>query len=259
VRDLIQPYALQLLDLLSGGLPPATALGLAAASFTASFITVALGIGGGALLLAIMANLVPPVALIPVHGVIQFGSNVFRAGMLIRHVHWPGVTAFAMGAVLGVALGGGLVVNLPAAVVQIGVGGFVIWSVLARPPAWLSRWSAVTGMISSFLTMFFGATGVFVANYTKSLRLPRREHVATHAVMMTLQHLLKTLTFGTLGFAFGPWLGFIGMMIACGFAGTLAGKLLLERLSDLHFKRALDAVLILISLRLIWNGLRALL
>jgi len=259
VRELIQPYVLHLLDLLSGGLPPVTVLGLAAASFLGSFITVALGIGGGALLLAIMANLVPPVALIPVHGVIQFGSNVFRAGVLIRHVHWPGFAAFSLGAVIGVSLGGAVAVNLPAAVVQIGVGGFVIWSVLGRPPRWLSRWSALTGMISSFLTMFFGATGVFVANYTKSLSLPRREHVATHAVMMTLQHVLKTLTFGTLGFAFGPWLGFIGMMIACGLAGTLTGKLLLDRLTDHNFKRALDAVLVLISLRLVWNGLRALL
>ena len=215
--------------------------------------------GGGALLLAIMANLVPPVALIPVHGVIQFGSNVFRAGVLIRHVHWPGFAAFSLGAVIGVSLGGAVAVNLPAAAVQIGVGGFVIWSVLGRPPRWLSRWSVLTGMISSFLTMFFGATGVFVANYTKSLSLPRREHVATHAVMMTLQHVLKTLTFGALGFAFGPWLGFIVMMIACGLAGTLTGKLLLDRLSDHNFKRALDAVLVLISLRLVWNGLRALL
>nr|WP_249139129.1 TSUP family transporter [Actibacterium sp. MT2.3-13A] len=256
---MIQPSAAHLLELVSGGLPPVTALGLAAASFIASFITVALGIGGGALLLAIMANLVPPVALIPVHGVIQLGSNLFRAGVLIRHVHWPGFAAFAGGAALGVAIGGSVVVNLPAAFVQIGVGGFVIWSVLGRSPAWLSRWSALTGMISSFLTMFFGATGVFVANYTKSLRLPRREHVATHAVMMTLQHMLKTLTFGTLGFAFGPWIGFMVLMVACGFAGTLAGKLLLDRLSDHNFKRALDAVLILISLRLVWTGARQLL
>lgn len=259
MEELTQPFVAQLFDLLSGGLAPVTVLGLAGASFLSSFITVALGIGGGALLLAIMANLVPPVALIPVHGVIQFGSNLFRASMLIRYAHWPGFAAFATGAVIGVALGGSVVVNLPPALVQIGVGCFVIWSVLGRPPAWLSRWSALTGMISSFLTMFFGATGVFVANYTKSLRLPRREHVATHAVMMTLQHVLKTLTFGTLGFAFGPWLGFIGMMVACGFAGTLVGKLLLERLSDHHFKRALNAVLILISLRLVWTGLRALL
>ncbi|SMX51261.1 sulfite exporter TauE/SafE family protein [Actibacterium lipolyticum] len=240
------------------GLEPAVAVTLALVSFASSFITVALGIGGGAILLAIMASLIPPAALIPVHGVIQFGSNVFRAGVLIRHVHWPPLAAFAVGSVLGVAVGGVLVVNLPPAFVQIGVGCFVIWSVLMRPPVWLSRLPLITGGLSSFLTMFFGATGVFVANFTKSLNLPRQEHVATHAVLMTLQHVLKTIAFGTLGFAFGPWLGFILMMIVCGVVGTLTGRMLLMRISDHGFKRALDVILILISLRLIWAGARAL-
>jgi hypothetical protein len=40
---------------------------------------VAFGIGGGAALLAVMASLVPPAALIPVHGVVQVGSNLGRA------------------------------------------------------------------------------------------------------------------------------------------------------------------------------------
>jgi uncharacterized membrane protein YfcA len=242
---------------LSGGLEAPVALALLATSFAGSFITVALGIGGGALLLAVMANLMPPAALIPVHGVVQLGSNALRAGVLWRHVHWPPFAAFALGTLAGVALGGAVVVRLPGPVVQAGVGAFVIWSVLARPPAWLARFPAVTGLVSAFLTMFFGATGVFVANFTKSLRLPRQAHVATHAVLMTLQHGLKIAAFGLLGFAYGPWAGFILAMIAAGFLGTLAGRHVLLRISDRGFRRALDVVLILVSLRLIWNALAA--
>jgi uncharacterized protein len=52
------------------GVTPLVALFLLVASFGASFITVAFGIGGGAALLALMASLVPPAALIPVHGVV---------------------------------------------------------------------------------------------------------------------------------------------------------------------------------------------
>ena len=240
---------------LFNGLEPTVGIFLAVMSFVSSFITVALGIGGGGLLLAVMANLVPPLALIPVHGAIQFGSNFFRAAILIRHTYWKPFAAFALGTVIGVILGGSVVVNLPPALVQIGVGLFVIWSVLARPPKWLAGWPWLTGLISSFLSMFFGATGLFVANFTKSLQLPRQRHVATHAVFMTLQHVAKTIAFGALGFAFAPWAGFMLMMIACGFLGTVAGRLLLERMSDHNFKRALNIVLILISLRLIWNGL----
>ncbi len=243
-----------MLELVSGGLDPAVVAGLLVSSFVASFITVALGIGGGALLLAIMASLMPPAALIPVHGVIQLGSNAVRAAVMIRHAYWAPFLAFALGSAAGAAVGGVVVFDLPPAAIQIGVGLFVIWSVFARPPAWLSRYPAVTGAISSFLTMFFGATGVFVANFSKSLKLPRQDHVATHAVLMTLQHLLKVVAFGMLGFAFGPWMGFMAAMIVAGFLGTMAGRHVLLRISDVGFKRALDVVLVLISLRLIWSG-----
>lgn len=241
--------------MISGGLEPSVLVGLLMASFAASFITVALGIGGGAMLLAVMASLMPPGALIPVHGVIQLGSNATRTAVLLSHVHWAPLAAFAAGSLVGVAVGGMVAVDLPPAMIQAGVGIFVIWSVLARPPKWLARFPALTGGISSFLTMFFGATGVFVANFTKSLNLERQRHVATHAVLMSLQHLLKVVAFGFLGFAFGPWTGFIMAMIFTGFAGTLAGRAVLVRVSDTGFKRALDIILIVISLRLIWTGI----
>lgn len=237
------------------GLSPLAFGVLLATSFVGSLITVALGIGGGGLFLAVLANLVPPAALIPIHGVVQLGSNSGRMAMLLRHVSWPALPAFVIGSVIGAGIGGVVVIDLPPAAVQIGVGGFVIYSVIGRPPKWLSRWAWLTGMISSFLTMFFGATGLFVANFSKSLALPRHDHVATHAALMTFQHGLKVLVFGLLGFAYGPWLMVIVALILAGLAGTFTGRTVLNRMSDHGFKRALDVILVLISLRLIWQGL----
>ena len=250
-----------MIELLSGlpeGVSPLAFWGLMATSFVASLITVALGIGGGGLLLAVMASLVPPAALIAVHGVVQLGSNGGRAIMLWRNIHWAAVIpGFLIGSLVGSAIGGAIVVELPPAIVQIGVGAFVIYSVFATPPRWLSRWAWLTGGVSSFLTMFFGATGLFVANYTKAFALPRHDHVATHAALMTLQHGLKVVIFGLLGFAFGPWALVILALVAAGLAGTLAGRLVLNRITDHGFKRALDVILVLISLRLIWQGFTA--
>jgi len=106
--------------------------------------------------------------------------------------------------------------------------------------------------------MFFGATGLFVASFTKSHALPRHAHVATHATLMTVQHGLKVLAFGVLGFAFGPWVAVIAALILVGLLGTFSGKLVLNRLSDARFGLALNVLLVVISLRLIWNGLSAL-
>ena len=232
-----------------------TAAGLVvAASFVTSFITAAFGIGGGGVLLALLASLVPPAALIPVHGLVQLGSNVGRAAILFRHLDRGVLLPFAAGSVAGVALGGSVAVQLPPDLLQIGVGLFILWSVLARPPGFMRRSAAIAGGFSSFLTMFFGGTGPFVAAYVKTMDFPRETHVATHAMLMTVQHLLKTVAFGFLGFAFSQWMPLIAAMIAMGFLGTVAGRKVLARIDEKRFKLVLNAILIVLSLRLIWAG-----
>ncbi|MFT6104043.1 MAG: putative membrane protein YfcA [Paracoccaceae bacterium] len=243
---------------LPGDMAPVTLLALLAISFSGSFITVAFGIGGGILLLAVFATLLPPAALIPVHGVVQIGSNLGRTVVMFRYIHWAAAPGFMVGTVIGATLGGAMVVSIPPAFVQIGVGLFIVWSVLFSPPAIFRRWGALTGGIASFLTMFFGATGPFVASYVKSFKLDRLAHVATHATLMSAQHGVKTLAFAALGFAFGPWILFIGAMIAAGVLGTLAGKRVLARISDNRFRLILDVVLLLLAARLVFAGTRIL-
>ena len=71
---------------------------------------------------------------------------------------------------------------------------------------------------------------------------------------MTAQHLLKVVAFGVLGFAFGPYVVLIAGLIAFGFLGTIAGKRLLMKIDEALFKKVLNAILIVLSLRLIWAG-----
>ncbi|MEM8851448.1 MAG: sulfite exporter TauE/SafE family protein [Pseudomonadota bacterium] len=244
-----------MLTLLPEGLSALAFWTILAGSFLGSFITAAFGIGGGALLLAMMASVMPVAALIPVHGVVQLGSNAGRMAMLWRAVFWPALPWFTLGTIVGAVLGGLVVVELPPHWIQIGIGAFVIYTILARAPKWVSRWPLVAGIFSSFLTMFFGATGLFVASFTKSHGLDRHGHVATHATLMTVQHGLKVLVFGALGFAFGPWAPIIAALIGIGLIGTFAGKLVLNRLSNARFGLALNVLLVAISLRLIWTGI----
>ncbi len=241
-------------DLLHAGLGWPVASALLAVSFAASFITVAFGIGGGAVMLAVLAILLPAPAIIPVHGVVQLGSNVGRAAIMSRHLYLPIVAPFGIGALIGVALGGTFVVQLDPATIQIGVGCFILWSILAKPPAFMRRSAGVAGGFSSFLTMFFGGTGPFVAAFVKTQGLDRMGFVATHATLMTLQHLLKTFTFAFLGFAFAKWAGIIALLILFGFLGTLAGRQVLTRIDERRFRFALNAILAVLALRLIYAG-----
>lgn len=87
-----------------GALSTLSATLLIVASFFTSLITASLGIGGGVLLLAILASTLPITALIPVHGLVQLGSNGNRALMTRTHVDKQIVMYFSFGALLGLSL-----------------------------------------------------------------------------------------------------------------------------------------------------------
>ena len=235
------------------------AFALIAASAGTSFFTAAFGIGGGVLLLAIMGLILPTHALIPVHGVVQIGSNAGRMAIMIRQVRRSVLLPFLAGSVIGAVAGGSIAIQLPPAWMKIGLGLFILISVWRPTASALAPHSLLLGgAVSSFLTMFFGATGPFVATLVKALRLNRLEHVATHSACMTAQHGIKVAAFGLLGFAYAPWLPLILAMIASGFVGTILGRQLLDRLKDHQFHNLLRIILTLLALRLIHEGWRLL-
>ena len=73
------------LELLPPELPAIAALSLVAISFLTSALTAAIGIGGGVAMLAALASLTPPATALPVHGVVQIGSNFGRAALMRQH------------------------------------------------------------------------------------------------------------------------------------------------------------------------------
>ena len=116
-------------------LETAAAILLIAVSAATSFLAAALGLGGGVVLLAVMAMILPAQALIPVHGLVQLGSNSGRALIMLRHVERSVLLPFLLGSLAGAALGGVIAVQLPPAWLKIGLGAFVLWSVTCVPPA----------------------------------------------------------------------------------------------------------------------------
>ena len=249
----------ELVSLLPPAMPLLDAGLLVAASLVTSFISAAFGIGGGFTLIALLALLLPPAALIPVHGIVQFGSNAGRVGIMLKDVVWRPVLPFFIGTVIGAALGAMVVVQLPPWAVQLALGIFIIWAVFAKLPPIQQRYILLGGVVSSFLTMFFGATGNFIAAMVKSMDLEPVPHVATHSLMMTFQHFVKVLIFGMIGFQFGPYMILITGMLISGFIGTVIGSRFLSKAGGRYFKPVLNTILFLAATRLIWAGVEGLL
>lgn len=244
--------------LLPAEVSPLLAVALVALAGFTSALTAAAGIGGGLVLLGAMASVLPPISVIPAHGVVQLGSNAGRAALMWRHTDARIIVPFVLGAIVGVIIGANVFVALPTTVLKIILGLFIlasVWLPKLKRKQISDRGFAVVGVLATFCTMFVGATGPFVAAFLSPERLTRHGVVATHAVCMTVQHTLKVVAFGFLGFVFVPWVPLLAAMIGAGFVGTVLGKRLLDRLPEKLFAHVFRLILSLLALRLLWTGL----
>lgn len=233
-----------------------TALLLIVVSTLTSMLTAAMGIGGGVLLLAVMATTVPAAALIPVHGLVQLGSNGNRALLTREHIDWRLLLLFTFGAMTGALIAFFVVVQLSVEVIQLCVAGFILFLVWGpklskheMPPMGL----VMAGAGTTLVTMFVGATGPLVAAFVHRLGYEKYRTVATFAACMTVQHLLKMFVFGLIGFAFTDWLPLITLMIIGGFAGTWIGLHVLKKVPADRFQVIFKLLVTALALRLIWQ------
>lgn len=204
-----------------------------------------------------MGYLVPVAAIIPVHGVVQLGSNVGRAAILRSHVAWACLAAFFLGAVPGALAGIQIAGTLAGPVLKAALGGFILlitWMRLPRLAAIRLPGFAVTGAITTFLTMIFGATGPFNAVVLSKTFSERLQFQATTAAVMSLQHMVKTAAFALAGFAFAPWLPLICAMIVTGLAGTWVGTNILRKTPEGRFRLIFRICLTVLALDLIRRG-----
>lgn len=245
--------------LLPAGIEPWVAALLIVASAFTSALTAAFGIGGGIAMLALMGLFVPVASLIPVHGAVQLGSNTGRAWHQRAFVRMDIAAPFIAGSIVGAALGVFLVIQLPDALLKLFLGGFILLLIWAKIPG-IERLSkaglALASVAVALLSMIVGATGPLVAVlFARFLDNDRKALIATSAVAMTTQHLLKIVVFGIAGFKFWQWVPLIAAMIASGFVGTIYGTELLERMPEETFRKWFRIGITVLALDIARRGL----
>ena len=244
--------------LIPADLSVATSVLLIAASFLTAGITTAVGIGGGLAMLAIMANVMPVAAIVPVHGVTQATNNASRAFLLRKDLVVPIFIWFSVGGLLGALLASQVVVSLPLNLLQIIMGVFILYSVWAPKLKNLSSGKGSLffgGVIASAASLFIGASGPITMAFLPRSELTRQQLVATHATIMVLQHGFKVFALGFLGFVYTPWIGLLVAMLVSGFFGAVAGRAILWRIPEEKFKTVFNIVLTLLALRMLYQAL----
>ena len=248
---------MSLAQFLPADLDPMVVLALVALSFVTSLITATFSLGGGSLMIAVLALVFPPATVVPLHGAIQLGSNAGRAAVQRAHIQWHLVLWISLGAVVGTIVGGQFASLLPEAAFQVAIALFVLITTWLPQPKIVGRSrvaQVIGGAVISALSMVVGATGPLVAVFIKGLS-DRQQLVATHAMLMTIQNTFKVIVFVALGFAFGAFLPLIALMIVSGFLGTWIGSRILVKVPEAAFRWGFKIVLSLVALDLLREAL----
>ena len=234
-----------------------TALALMGLSFVTSLITATFSLGGGSLMISAMALILPPMVVVPVHGCIQLGSNVGRAWVQRAHIQWNYILWISLGALVGSIVGGRLAFVLPERWFTLAIGAFVLVTTWLPTPRALTESRAVQfvgGSIVSAVSMVVGAAGPLLAAFVRGIA-DRRQLVATHAMLNSLQHAIKIAVFAAMGFVFRDYVPLILLMVAAGFVGTTVGSRLLTRVPERVFRLTFRLLLSAVALGLMRKGL----
>jgi len=232
------------------------ALTLIIASFFTSGLTAALSLGGGLTLIAVLTFFLPAAIAVPVHGVVQLGSNSGRALLRRKDIQWQYAVWFALGGIPGAMLGAQVAVWMPDRLFMLLIAAFLIYAVWGPKPSSKNRRPLVLfgfGGFAAFISMIIGVSGPIVSGLLKFID-ERKKFVATHAALMTFQNLAKIGAFVFLGFSFYEYSALLIAMVVAGFAGTWVGGKLLDRLNESVFRKAFKVVMTFIAVLLIYRS-----
>jgi len=233
---------------------------LGVAALVTATISAFLGMGGGMVLLAIMALLLPAQMVVPIHGVVQMASNGTRTLIFLRHVRWRVFAAYVPLATVGLIVATSVWSGDKLSWFKPGIGLFILAFLIYRryspklrnPPLWIY---APLGLVVGFLAIFVGATGPFLAPFFLWDDFKKENVIATKAVCQMWLHLAKIPAFLTLGFDYATHWSLLAGLVAAVMVGTFVGKRLLGKMSERFFTLLFQGVLTVIAIVLIVNGL----
>jgi uncharacterized membrane protein YfcA len=205
-----------------------------------------------------MSVFLPPAAVVPVHGVVQFASNASRGAFSPREIRRELLWPFLIGCLIGTLLGSRLVLQVPSAYLPIPLGTFILlmtWLPQIKKKLWFPGKFLSLGIVQAFLTLFVGATGPLNMPFLMRAGLTKDQLVVTAAAFMTIVHLVKIITFGLLGFTFAPYLGLMVWMVLAVIAGSYVGTKLRHKVPEQLFLKVFKLLISLLAVRMIVKAL----
>ena len=237
------------------------------AAFITSSISAVLGMGGGIILLGIMAILIPEgYMVIALHGIIQLFSNTTRTYVFRNHLKKDLIKEFSIGVFGGVTLSIIIIIiliqlfqvssanEIKVEILKPLIGIFIIWYLFLKGPKKKKESNSFipVGGISGLSSIFVGATGPLIAPFFLSRNLLKENIIANKAACQMITHLTKIPLF--IYFFNVNYLEEYTILLPLIFAvflGTNFGKKILSFIPEKLFKKLFKITLFIIAIRLI--------
>ena len=237
------------------------------AAFITSSISAVLGMGGGIILLGIMAILIPEgYMVIALHGIIQLFSNTTRTYVFRNHLKKDLIKEFSIGVFGGVTLSIIIIIiliqlfqvssanEIKVEILKPLIGIFIIWYLFLKGPKKKKESNSFipVGGISGLSSIFVGATGPLIAPFFLSRNLLKENIIANKAACQMITHLTKIPLF--IYFFNVNYLEKYTILLPLIFAvflGTNFGKKILSFIPEKLFKKLFKITLFIIAIRLI--------
>ena len=237
------------------------------AAFITSSISAVLGMGGGIILLGIMAILIPEgYMVIALHGIIQLVSNTTRTYVFKKHLKKDLVKEFSIGVFFGVMLSAAIIIiliqlfqvssanEIKVEILKPLIGLFIIWYLFLKGPKKEKQIASFipVGAISGLSSIFVGATGPLIAPFFLSKNLLKENIIANKAACQMITHLTKIPLFiYFFNVNYIDSYAILLPLISAVFLGTNFGKKILSFIPEELFKKLFKIALFIIAIRLI--------
>jgi len=235
------------------------------AALLTSILSAVAGLGGGVILLLVIAQFVAPTIAIPIQGAIQLVSNGSRAALLRSQISWPVVGWASILLFPASLLGVAVATSLPEDVVRLALAAFVL--VLAWRPDLLksdarsrtpddAKFMLVgVGAASGLLNSTVGASGPVTSPFLKAVTASHKAFVASAAMTQVLAHISKLVAFSAQGWSISDYWDTIAVGVAGVIVGSWIGTRLLDRVSEANLDLLFKVVLTALAARVIFTAL----
>ena len=240
-------------------------------AFITSSISAIIGMGGGIILLGIMAILIPEGYLvIALHGMIQLVSNSTRTYVYREHIKKNLIKEFSVGAFIGLIAASIIIIflinlfNVSSAneiktdFLKPLIGLFILWYLFLKKKREVqsSQSFYLVGGISGISTVFIGATGPLIAPFFLNKGFNKENIIVNKAACQMVTNLGKIplfIFFFNVNY-FNEYNILLPLIIAV-YLGTNFGAKILRFIPEKLFKKLFKVALTLIAIRLIIDNL----